>query len=244
MKKILSILLTILVVLGLAACKRESGTIVSGDPKAQEILEQIEEMEEVLSGGWTINEEFDSSACSEEEIEILNKALEGFVGQGFTPIAVLGTQVVVGTNYMYLCEGTTVTAEPQKALKIVVVYKDLEGNATINDVYDFNIEDHLEDNDEQSEELAGGWTINENILTSESELFDKAFEEFVGAEYKPVVCLADQLVAGFNHAYLAIQTLVTAEPATRLAIVNIYEDLDGNCSINTIHVLNLTSLLD
>ena len=41
----------------------------------------------------------------------------------------MGTQVVAGTNYMFLCEGSKVVQNPKPELYVVKVYQDLNGNA-------------------------------------------------------------------------------------------------------------------
>ena len=68
------------------------------------------------------------------------KASEGLVGVEYTPIALLATQLVSGTNYRFLCNGTTVTAEPVTSLYVMEVYEDLDGNAKITaiDMLDLN----------------------------------------------------------------------------------------------------------
>lgn len=58
-------------------------------------------------------------------------ASRAYVGVDLKPLSLLGTQVVAGKNYKYLCYGETVTETPVSALYIVEVYQDLEGNAEI-----------------------------------------------------------------------------------------------------------------
>ena len=50
------------------------------------------------------------------------------------PVALLGTQIVSGTNYRILCSGTTVTADPVTSLYVVDVYEDLQGAAEVKDI--------------------------------------------------------------------------------------------------------------
>ena len=68
--------------------------------------------------------------------EIFDKACEGYVGMDFEVLELVATQIVSGTNYKFLCNGTTVTLNPQTAKKYVSVYKDLEGNCRIIEVED------------------------------------------------------------------------------------------------------------
>lgn len=86
-----------------------------------------------LMGGWKDNTEL-PNMLDDEVNAIFEKAFEGFAGVGYTPVAVLGTQVVAGTNYAILALGTSVTAEPITHLYIVNIYADLNGNASINNI--------------------------------------------------------------------------------------------------------------
>ena len=93
----------------------------------------------IITGGWTINTEYTDPAMPDGAKAAFEKAMEGFTGVGYTPIAFLGSQVVAGVNYAYLCAATTVTAAPVTSLKIVKVYRDLSGNASITSIEDFSI---------------------------------------------------------------------------------------------------------
>ena len=90
------------------------------------------------AGGWTVPE--DSCADpSADDVKVLGKAVGNLTGAGYGLIAALGTQVVAGTNHLYLCAQTTVTAEPVTSLSMVTIYEDLQGNCEITDVVPFSI---------------------------------------------------------------------------------------------------------
>ena len=75
----------------------------------------------------------------EDAQNAFNKAVEGFTGNDLTPMALLGTQVVAGTNYAFLCHSTLVTAEPVESIQVVIVYEDLEGNAEITGISNVDV---------------------------------------------------------------------------------------------------------
>ena len=50
-------------------------------------------------------------------------------GAEYTPVAVLGTQVVAGTNYCILCKAAAAVPGAQPSYELVYVYEDLSGNA-------------------------------------------------------------------------------------------------------------------
>lgn len=89
-----------------------------------------------LDGGWRQREDMN---LSEEDTSIFDKAMEGFVGVSYSPIAVLATQVVAGTNYAYLCEATPAVLDPEPFYAVVVIYEDLSGNTEISDIVELGM---------------------------------------------------------------------------------------------------------
>ena len=94
---------------------------------------------EPLAGGWQIPEQITAAEIPEEAKNAFNKAVEGLTGNDLTPMALLGTQVVAGTNYAFLCRSKLVTAEPVESIQVVIVYEDLEGNATISSINNVDV---------------------------------------------------------------------------------------------------------
>lgn len=86
-----------------------------------------------VPGGW---QKAKDGTVTPELAEKLEKASNGYCGMGFVPKKLLETQVVSGTNYKILCDGTTVTRVPETHEVIVVVYEDLQGNCSIISVTD------------------------------------------------------------------------------------------------------------
>ena len=56
---------------------------------------------EMISGGW---EQASSMKVTDEHKELFKKAQETLAGATYTPLAFLGSQVVAGTNYRFLCK--------------------------------------------------------------------------------------------------------------------------------------------
>lgn len=86
------------------------------------------------TGTWAIPE---TPVLTDEAKAALEKAASALTGAEYAPIALLGTQLVSGTNYCLLCEITPVTANPEPYYAVVTVYADLNGNAEITDTFDF-----------------------------------------------------------------------------------------------------------
>ena len=89
-----------------------------------------------LPGGWA---QCEAPIVTEELQAIFDKALEGYTGMGFRPIALIATQLVSGTNYCFFCESVPVDGG-ESGYAFVTVYKDLDGNAQISDVAPFSAE--------------------------------------------------------------------------------------------------------
>ena len=170
MKKITAVFLTALMLFALAAC---------GQQKAQ--TETV--------GGWKLTED---AALTQASQEAFDKAMEGFVGVDYTPLALLGTQLVSGTNYCFLCEATVVYPGAQPYYAIVSVYEDLQGQAEIRNIVAMDlgkIEESgtIEDSQPDGASLLGGWQIDR----------DSYLEVPDG-----VMHLASQVAAGSNHVVL------------------------------------------
>ena len=94
---------------------------------------------EQLMGGWQAPETAEAmDAMPQDAATAYTKAFEGFVGNDLTPVALLGTQVVAGMNYAFLCHSSLVTLEPVVSMQLVVIYADLSGNATVTNIVTIN----------------------------------------------------------------------------------------------------------
>ncbi len=200
MKKIALILVSVMILVSFAACGgKDEGTKPEGDGQNTPVL-----------GGWTLTE-FEGAELPEAAQKAYDKALEGYTGMGYVPYALLGTQVVSGTNYMILAKGTTVTPEPVSALYVLVIYEDTEGNCTVANVSDFDLGAIEEASSEGTPEgLVGGWELNTLITASGFEpkildAIDKAAEAIDGKYYTPIVPLGEKVVNGTEYAILGIQ---------------------------------------
>jgi hypothetical protein len=79
-------------------------------------------MAEIKLGGYVLHQE-----VGEKEIEIFKAALKGWVGVDYNPLAV-ASQVVAGTNYLFICTGKPVVAHPVAGLYAVKVFVKLPCN--------------------------------------------------------------------------------------------------------------------
>lgn len=231
MKKLLVALLAVLM---LTACTtKQEETVV--EP-------QIQEQEEVMAGGWSINTDL-----PEMNDATFNEAREGLDGASYSPLLKVGTQPVAGENIMYFAYVTPVVPDGKPSFKMVTVFNDLEGNkAEITSVVDFDLLNYLDNEGSNTPEgLMGGWQdaseLPNMLSDEENEIFNKAFDGLLGVSYTPVATLGTQIVAGRNYAFLALGTATTAEPITHLYVVKVYADLQGNATVENICGIDLSS---
>ena len=188
--------------------------------------------------------------------ENVQNALDMNEGVSLSAIAVLGTQLVSGTNYCILAYGTLVTANPVTYLYEVDVYSDTAGNAEITSVSVFDIgayttpessDDPTDDPTDESSDIIGGyWKFSdlsaENVTEEEQTVFDKAMESFDGVDYEPKDVIATQTVSGTNYAFLCIDTVVYPGAEPHWSIVTVYEDLQENAEVTNIVNIDISDI--
>ena len=79
---------------------------------------------------------------TEELKNLFARGTQTLTGIGYIPIAYLGSQVVAGTNYAFLCQAVTAypgSLEIEPGYVMVYLYQDLSGNVSILSIADFDI---------------------------------------------------------------------------------------------------------
>ena len=121
MRKLIAILMALTMLFGIgAACaegeKTGEETPAVGGPAV---------------GSWAAAE---NTEITPDELAVFDKATEGLMGVKYEPVLLLGTQVVAGTNYAFLCKGTVVYPDALPYWYILYVYQDVQGNVKVLDV--------------------------------------------------------------------------------------------------------------
>lgn len=188
-----------------------------------------EPQNEPLSGGWSVTQKFGTPDIPAEAEAAFDKAVRS--GE-YTPVAYLGSQVVAGINYAFLC------TDKSGALKTVKIYNDLSGNASVIDTKAVNISDYTQDAEPNYAQLSGGFTYSSAVgapLDGDVKAaFDKATAELTGVSYEPLACLGTQVVAGTNYAVLCKAVPAAAESACALTVVIVYSDLQQNAEVTSV----------
>lgn len=187
MKKLIALMLAVMMLAALAACGRQAAPAV---------------------GGWTPAEGAD---MTEDAQAAFDKAMEGFVGVNYVPVALLATQLVSGMNYCILCEATVVYPDARPYYALVYVYRDTQGKAEISRILPVDLGDvaesgEIREAEPAGEALMGAWTV------------DRASSvELKGA----LMHLASQVVSGKNHCVLCEGN----------ELVFVYENLEGKTEV-------------
>lgn len=232
-KKTIAIFLAALMLASLSACGSEKQKEQTSEVTTEETKEEIskdsedvssesdstDEVEELL-GGWT---EAESPEVTDEVKSLLEKALEETVGAQYTPVALLETQVVAGTNYRLLCRRAVTSPEAEETYAYVTIYADLNGGAELLDIADTGVKTNL------SEEAEGAYeAVSSPELTEEAKkAFDQSIEGLTGVSYEPLALLATQVVSGTNYVILCRSQVVYPGADSSYSLMTVYQDLQG-----------------
>ena len=225
MKKSTLYVLAGTMVLTLAACGSAKNSSAENTASAETATPEIRDDS---LGRWEVNHGSLSMDNSPEARAAFEKATEGLTGYEYEPIALLGTQVVAGTNYSILVRGKAAVPDAVPSYEILTVYEDLQGNAQI--ASDKTLLG------EENEETVGAFTVNdgEYDLSKNEEVkavFAKALEGYVGASYEDVAYLGSQVVSGTDYLAMFRETPAVPDGKQSFTLVSVYEDLEGNTEI-------------
>ena len=235
MRRLFTVTLGMLCVASIMGCGAKANNTESQATTASQESTLIKEAEEIsetnesapITGGWAINNDFDGTDDA-NAMSAFEKATEDLDGYRYDVAAVLGSQIVAGTNYLYLCRAEMVVPDAKPEYVILKVYEDLEGNAEITGSLRL-----LEGKE--------GWEYNDaNPYMDENEevkvAFDKALEGLTGVEYKPIAYIGYK---DNSYAVLTKITITSVEPLTSLSMVYITKT-DSGAMIDDIYDIDMS----
>lgn len=235
MRRLFTVILGMLCVASIMGCGAKANNTESQATTASQESTLIKEAEEIsetnesapITGGWAINNDFDGTDDA-NAMSAFEKATEDLDGYRYDVAAVLGSQIVAGTNYLYLCRAEMVVPDAKPEYVILKVYEDLEGNAEITGSLRL-----LEGKE--------GWEYNDaNPYMDENEevkvAFDKALEGLTGVEYKPIAYIGYK---DNSYAVLTKITITSVEPLTSLSMVYITKT-DSGAMIDDIYDIDMS----
>lgn len=225
-EKMLAVLLGIIMAASLMGCGSKNGTAAT------------QTQESVVDGGWEFNQGELSLDRNVEAKKAFDRATEGLVGSAYEPVALIGSQVVSGSNYCILCRASAVTPDAKPSFILLYLYADLDGNAKITDTK------VLAGGDDAGQTVVGGLTVNAGDIAVDRNrdvkaAFDKALDGLVGCNYEAVAYIGSQVVAGTNYSILCRTTPVVPDAVSSFSIVTVYEDLNGSAELTDVSDLTL-----
>lgn len=216
----------------LAGCNKPAAQTTS-ETAAQEPVAEAPAVDqgegEKMVGGYVAYPIIVTPVLTNEAKDAFDKAMESYDGTKMEAAALLATQVVSGTNYIYAALGDT-------TWYIVKVYQDLKGNAEVTVATEINPAELKIKEGASDANLLGGLKpapkANAVVLPDDvNASFKDATAEYVGVGLTPVALIATQLVSGTNYMMICQGTTVTANPQEGVYFVTMYVDLQGEAKL-------------
>ena len=213
---------------GLTACKINKSVNINADVKVngEEVFST-----KISTDSWEIPQ---INKVSVEHKKFFEEAVGQLDGYFYEPVALLGTQIVSGTNYCFLCKPTVAANNAAGSFVYTYIYVDLQGKAIFLKDERVVLPGTEAANDDGTP-MVGGWSYAESAAITDEikNAVYKAVEAKGGDAYEPVAYIGSQVVAGTNHAILCktMPSVSGQDTASSLVIVYVYEDLQGNCEI-------------
>ncbi len=237
MKKILTVFLSILMVISLAACTK----------KAEEPKEEEPVIDEPKT---SFHLEVDFANGVKESVEMSSDAFDNFIEciKGLGPI--IGEVTVENGKIVAVKDKKAENGAKWELYVNDGLYEDDVTKLTVSKddvirlVYVPGEEPQV--NVELNEDVLGGWqtyeAFEDRMKEKEKKIFEKAMEGIDGVAYVPLRVLASQPVSGMNYAFLAQGITVTAVPSVDYYIVVIYVDTENNEDIKAINMLKVPEI--
>lgn len=109
--------------------------------KVPDAVQTTEQPPDEVLGGWE-NIPHEAEELPDDAQEAFDKVKESLDDGDYTPVSLLATQVVAGTNYCILCQITPHDSGAESKWALVYIYADLQGNAELINVYELYIAQH------------------------------------------------------------------------------------------------------
>lgn len=229
-------LTAVILTCGLTACKINKSVNINADVKVngEEVFST-----KISTDSWEIPQ---INKVTVDQKKYFEEAVGKLDGYFYEPVALLGTQIVSGTNYCFLCTPTITADNAMGSMVLTYVYVDLQGEATyLKD--DRLVLPGTESASDDGTPMVGGWSYAESAAITDDvkNMVYKAAEANGGDLYEPIAYVGSQIVSGTNHAILC-KTMPSAsgkDTKSSLVLVYVYEDLQGNCEITSAEDIKL-----
>ncbi len=222
-------------------------SVVSEETEEPEEEATVEE-EEIQEEGWTLTDNNLSLYFDDDQLDTFLAVTEEYQSQNlyYAPIAVLASQTVNGTNYMYLAFENNMDGNGQTfSYKIIIANNSSDGTKSVVDIKDFDvncIKTFKVTGNPKPEQLEGGWTLNEKLSEGvfpegEDQIFNKAMESYEEKiNLRPVYAFAKKADDKEQLKFFAIVPN-EKEEATKLYVVTVEKD-GSDPVVSSVRALN------
>lgn len=189
------------------------------------------------TGAWSIKTTTKSIKPDKKALKALNQATKEHDGYDITALALLGTQPVNGTNYCFLCHGSTVTLKKNASLCLVYVYAPRTGKAEITGIVELKLK----------KAPSGGWKLsknrNETACTEKAKKALKAAtSDLTGATYKPLALVARGKTGDSDYCLLCRCTFSDRSATKSLCLVSVGKSSKGVYKVRDVSELDIVKL--
>ncbi|MBQ6217812.1 MAG: hypothetical protein IJK53_10560 [Erysipelotrichaceae bacterium] len=242
MKKLLTLLMAVMMILTLSACNKKQEPEVPAEEPADEGIHFTLSVE---AGG--SEEGLEISSAGEENFL---KIIEGTIGTNIlnctfengAVTSINGIDTKDGSKFevyvndaLYTDSLDKLTVKEGDVIRIVHVPVAVETAPAQENGTPAAAADTL-----------GGWQIHEyfedRIKKDQKEIFDDAAKDLVGVGYVPLRVLATQIVSGTNYAFLCQGITISGVPEVNYYIIVVYHDLDGTNEVKAINKLDVPNI--
>lgn len=119
----------------MVGCNNSSNSTMEEQPISTEEYPiadiQQDEQDIAIVGGYT---DVEDGTITDELKQLFDSVFDGFTGASYEPVELVATQVVAGTNYKFLANGTKTTNPIIKGTYYIYINKDLDGNISLLDI--------------------------------------------------------------------------------------------------------------
>ena len=178
---------------------------------------------EVTTGEWV---DTTSPVLTDELTALFEKAISELTGKNYIPVAHLATQIVDGTNHMFLCREADVAPEVKEVYCLMVIYESPDkSKVSVQEIKASKVETGITDM-EGGIQQAKSPEVTPELL----EIFQKPYELIDGVQRTPLALVSTQLVNGMNYRFLVKKAPVVPDPEVDYCFITIHKDIEGNVS--------------
>ena len=181
-------------------------------------------------------------SLSDEDGKPFDQALQALDGTvPFSPVALLATQQVSGTNYAYLCGG-----QNDASWNIVVCYQNLDGETRITSSQELKVNELRVGTGAPMGALLGSWQVKDQtdvqLVPQElADAFAKVKDSYASATLDPIAALASREDDGHDYLVLCEGEAKEGEAPRSLFVVVVHVSDGGEALLQDVAQLEFLS---